>query len=233
MTDPHPLDRPIWNTLATRHANLAEGDGLARRFRPAVNMFGAARDDGTAALAALAALVPTSGALGLVEAIAPPPVPGTRIVFQAQLYQMLLAEPLPPMPPRDDLDWVDLGDDDAPDMLALATLTKPGPFFAQTHRLGRFIGIRRGGALVAMAGERMKVPGFAEVSAVCTHPDWRGHGLGIGLMRVAIERMLAEGDAVFLHAYPDNPAVALYQALGFRVRREMCFTIVERTGASA
>jgi predicted GNAT family acetyltransferase len=227
MTIPHPLDRPIWNTLATRHEGLAEGDDRARRFRPSVNLFAAARDDGADAQAALAALLPPDGQLGLVEAERPQPLAGTRVTFEATLYQMLLEGPLASADAAHaDLDWADLSDADAPAMLELATLTRPGPFFTETHRLGRFIGIKRGGKLVAMAGERMKLPGFAEVSAVCTHPDWRGHGFGIGLMRIAIERMLADGDAVFLHAYPDNPAVPLYEALGFKVRREMYFTIV-------
>ena len=226
MTDPHPLDRPIWHTLTTRHAALGEGGPLARRFRPTVNLFGAAADDSAEAQAALLALVPDAGSLGLVEAATPPALPGTRITFQAVLFQMLLDTPLPPDPRT--ADWVDLGEADAGDMLALATLTKPGPFFVETHRLGRFVGIRRDGRLVAMAGERMKVPGFSEVSAVCTHPDWRGHGFGSVVMRVVIDRILAAGEGVFLHAYPDNPAVAMYRAMGFRVRREMTYTIVER-----
>jgi predicted GNAT family acetyltransferase len=93
--------------------------------------------------------------------------------------------------------------------------------------MGHFIGVHHGGRLIAMAGQRMRVPGFTEVSAVCTHPDFRGRGLAGKLMRVLIDRIVAEGDAAFLHVYPDNSgAIALYEALGFRLRAEMTFTVL-------
>ena len=89
-------------------------------------------------------------------------------------------------------------------MLALATLTRPGPFFARTHQLGAFIGVKQDGRLVAMAGERMQPTGFTEVSGVCTHPDPRGRGYAGGLMRQVAARILARGETPFLHAYADN-----------------------------
>lgn len=224
---PHPLDRPIWNSLNGRQADFGMGGPLARRYKPEVSLFAAVGDDGEEAQAALLALIPMGGEVGRLDPEMPPPIAGTRIKFQAVLNQMLLRDLSPARRPP--VDWVDLDESDAPAMLALATLTRPGPFLTQTHRLGRFVGIRRDGRLVAMAGERMKpAPGFTEVSAVCTHPDWRGHGFGEGLMRVVIERILARGEATFLHCYPDNPAVALYRALGFEVRRDLVYLMVER-----
>jgi hypothetical protein len=131
--------------------------------------------------------------------------------------------------PGDPIDHLELGDADAPEMLALARLTDPGPFFERTHRLGGFVGLRHEGRLIAMAGERMKVPGFTEVSAVCTHPDHRGRGLAGALMRVVAQRILARGDTPFLHSYAANTgAVRLYETLGFRFRAEMRFTIIRR-----
>jgi predicted GNAT family acetyltransferase len=122
-----------------------------------------------------------------------------------------------------------LGEEDAADMLALASLTEPGPFFSETWRMGHFIGVRESGRLIAMAGQRMRVPGFTEVSAVCTHPDHRGKGLAGKLMRVIVDRIVCEGDAAFLHVYPDNSgAIGLYDALGFRFRAQLTFTTVSR-----
>ncbi|MEI9852841.1 MAG: GNAT family N-acetyltransferase [Sphingomonas sp.] len=122
-----------------------------------------------------------------------------------------------------------LGDADAPEMLALATLTEPGPFHAHTHSLGDFVGIRVGGRLAAMAGERMKLPGFTEVSAVCTHPDFRGRGYAGALMRVVIGGILARGETPILHSYATNRhAIALYESLGFRTRAELVFTVLAR-----
>ena len=151
--------------------------------------------------------------------------PGLSLVKQAMLVQMIAENPAP----AETLGFLDLGDADAPEMLALATLTEPGPFVEATHRLGAFIGIRMDGHLVAMSGERMRAPGLTEVSAVCTHPDWRGRGLAGKLMRVVMDRIVARGETPFLHSYASNAgAIALYEKLGFRVRREVIATFLER-----
>lgn len=118
-------------------------------------------------------------------------------------------------------------DRDATEMRALALLTEPGPFGPATHGLGPFFGIRRAGRIVAMAGERMRIPGFAEISAVCTHPEFRGQGLSIGPTAAVAQGIAARGEIPFLHCYPSNaPALALYRRLGFVVRREMVVTIL-------
>jgi len=112
-------------------------------------------------------------------------------------------------------------------MLALATLTKPGPFRRGTLRLGGFIGVRREGRLIAMAGERMKLDGFTELSGVCTHPDFRGQGLAGRLSRLVVSHILARGEQAFLHAYAEHAAtVAFYESLGFRVRARMTYTVL-------
>lgn len=215
----HPLDRPIWHTLNGAHADLSMGGPDARRFRPEIHILGAAADDGAEAQTALAALVPEQGELGLVEPVAPGPLANATQTFNAIIEQMVLHRWTPPQPRK--ARWRPLGDADAADMLELATLTRPGPYVLGTHRLGEFVGIRQSGKLVAMAGERMKPPGYTEVSAVCTHPDARGQGFGAQLMAVVIERALARDDSVFLHAFPGNSAIAIYKALGFRKRRDM------------
>jgi predicted GNAT family acetyltransferase len=129
-----------------------------------------------------------------------------------------------------DFEVIALTDADAPEMLALATLTKPGPFYSCTHQMGRFIGVKQDGRLVAMAGERMQPTGFTEVSGVCTHPDARGRGLGGALTRIVAGAILARGETPFLHVYATNTgAIGLYETLGFTLRREMTMTVL--TGA--
>jgi predicted GNAT family acetyltransferase len=221
----HLLDRPVWNALTTRQQGLAVGDpARALRFHPEYNLFAAAAKPSEAALQGLADLVGDE-VVGMVEADEWPLPPGTSGERRPTIHQMVAER----IPPGDPIDHLELGDADAPEMLALARMTDPGPFFARTHRLGGFIGIRHAGRLIAMAGERMKVPGFTEVSAVCTHPDHRGRGLAGALMRVVAERILARGDTAFLHTYAANAgAVRLYETLGFRFRAEMRFTIVRR-----
>jgi len=114
-------------------------------------------------------------------------------------------------------------------MMALVKLTEPGPFAARTVELGTYIGIRSGGQLIAMAGERMRFPGFTEVSAVCTHPDHRGRGHGSALVRTLLRAIRHRGETPFLHIFSDNVrARALYQALGFSLSRALFVTVLKR-----
>jgi predicted GNAT family acetyltransferase len=116
---------------------------------------------------------------------------------------------------------------DAPAMLALATLTRPGPFRSRTRELGPFIGIKHDGELVAMAGRRLRVHGFTELSGVCTHPDHRGKGYAAALSRAVVGEIHASGEAAFLHAFADHEAtIAFYRSLGFEVRAPMVYTIL-------
>lgn len=209
----------------TRQRRFALGDERAVRFDPAIGLFAAAAEASSEAFAALGALVPQTGMVGLVE-IGPPPVPPElTIVSQARCVQMVAESPVPPW----DVVFEALGDRDAANMLELATLTEPGPFFARTHELGDFIGIRDGGQLIAMAGERMKLPGFTEVSGVCTRPGFRGRGYAAGLLATVANRIAARGETPFLHAYADRAAtIALYERLGFRVRTTVTYALIER-----
>jgi predicted GNAT family acetyltransferase len=220
----HPLDRPIWSALTSRQAHLAQGDERALRFAPDYGMFAAAADGSEESLAALAALADCEGGVAVVEADPGPDPPGATVATKARVDQMVLRE----LPPGEvSFAYEALTDDDAPQMLALATLTRPGPFFARTHQLGPFIGVKRDGRLVAMAGERMKPDGFTEVSGVCTHPDHRGHGYAGGLSRIVTARILARGETPFLHVYASNTgAIGLYESLGFELRRQLTMTVL-------
>lgn len=220
----HPLDRPAWTALRTRQRALARGEGAALRYDGEHAIFAATEDHAPNSLAALGSLIAATGPAIVLQKDPLPPVPGTWVAKHRMGVQMV-AETLTGL---GKLDFLELGDADAAEMLALATLTEPGPFFARTHRLGDFIGIRDQGRLVAMAGERMKPEGFTEVSGVCTHPDFRGRGYAGALMRVVAARIAERGEIPFLHAYADNRgAIALYESLGFRVRCEVSVTVLE------
>jgi len=221
----HALDKPIWSALETRQAHYAEGGELARRFRADVSPFVAGRDGSRAAAQAMAGLIPEGDDASLLE-VAPPEAPAgvseTRKLCLQMVWETLT-------PAETAFDIVQLGESDAAEMLALALLTKPGPFRARTHTMGRFVGVREGGRLIAMAGERMHMAGYREISAVCTHPDFRGRGLGAALMQVVGARMMQEGDQPFLHSNADNAgAVALYRKLGFAVRAEVIHAVWKR-----
>lgn len=221
----HILDRPIWATLNGRQAEHAVRHGPAIRMSPDFGLFAAMADDGPESLAALGDLVRQMGPVGLVEPVAPPPVPGTEVVSAAVCLQMVAETVAPGWDVS--FDMLALGDADAAEMLALATLTKPGPFFSRTHQLGAFIGVRAEGQLIAMAGERMRPDGYTEASGVCVHPDHRGKGYAARLLREVTARILARGEKAFLHSYADNvTAIGLYESLGYRGRRELAFTVL-------
>ena len=217
----HPLDRPVWSALTSaRQASLAVGAGGALRLAPGYGVFAASVDQSPECGAAIAALDQPEGVLATVEAERIPVPPGMTVLKEAVLAQMILVD-LAPARARD-IAVEPLTEADAPAMLALATLTEPGPFFERTHRLGDFFGVKQDGRLLAMAGERLKPDGFTEVSGVCAHPDARGRGYAGALMRAVIERILARGETAFLHSYADNAgAIALYHSLGFAIRAPM------------
>ena len=221
----HPLDRPIWAALTSKQAYLSSGGPLAMRFPGDISPFAATPDDDPESLAQLAALIP-SGAVYVTVAKTAALPPETTVEKAAPLIQMHAVD-LVAAEQSDEV--IALGENDAPEMLELATLTRPGPFLANTHRLGRFIGIRKDGRLAAMAGERLHVDGYREVSAVCTHPDFRGRGYAGLLSRIVANRIKSEGETPFLHAYAENAAaIRLYESLGFRIERELVVQMLKR-----
>ena len=221
------LDRPIWSALSTRHAALSLGGPLARRYAKDVNLFASAADDSAPALAALADLVQPGERIFALQ-VPDIVVPGGLVPFKAAKgVQMIATRRIQAAGSEEDL--LELTDADAPQMLALAQLTEPGPFLARTHVMGRFLGIRVDGRLAAMAGERFRFPGHTEVSGVCTHPDFRHRGFARRLSAAVAARIESRGDRPFLHAWKSNhPAISLYESLGFEIRAEVDVKVLER-----
>jgi predicted GNAT family acetyltransferase len=223
-----PLDRPVWMSLTTHHASLSEGSALACRFARDVNLFASSRDDIPATVAALVDLVKPEESIFLLQVPKIIVPPGLVEVKAAKGVQMLDTRSVAFDAMRGDIQV--LTDKDAPEMLALAMLTEPGPFLARTHTMGTFLGIRIGARLAAMAGERMRFPGYTEVSGVCTHPEFRGRGLARRLSAAVIAGIRARGDQAFLHAWQTNTsAISLYEGLGFTVRSEVNVAVLTRS----
>ena len=223
---PHVLDHAAWSALTGAHAHLAEGVGGARRYRSDVAPFAGldpVRDAAAwADLASVAAGRPVILFEGAPLGDALPA--GWRVLEELAGVQLVAGPDLVGAP---DDEVVVLGEDDVPDMLDLAGRTSPGPFLPGTRLLGTYLGIRREGRLVAMAGERVRPPGYTEISAVCTEPDSRGQGLAGRLVLAVVHGIRARGDVPFLHATATNPARRLYTRLGFVHRTDVTFTVLQ------
>lgn len=231
--DPGLLDDPVWHALTGPHRRFAatagddNGAARAHRYRVDVAPFAALQDVTDAqAWHHLAELCGPEGRAAL-EAPAVITAPqGWTVATVFPIAQMIA--------PTDGLiadgaaeAVVPLGKRDAGEMLALAELTHPGPFAASTVELGGYLGVRREGQLVAMAGRRLHLPGWIEISAVCTHPDHRGQGLSRLLIAGVETAIRRQGHRAFLHVLHENTrAIDIYRGLGFTTRADMTMTVV-------
>ncbi|MGA8866001.1 MAG: GNAT family N-acetyltransferase [Candidatus Sulfotelmatobacter sp.] len=215
----HALDNVIWQALTTRQAPLGENFGVARRFSPEISPLAAFSEPTAEGYDSLAQLSQPGDVAGLFLDEPYAPMPGWNTVREATLLQMVHQNGAHSTDLSVGDDLIQMGAADVPEMMDLTALTKPGPFNPRTYELGTYLGIRRDGKLVAMAGERLKVPGYTEVSAVCSHPEHTGHGYARILMTEVMRRIRSRGETPFLHVRRDNArAIALYQRLGFRER---------------
>ena len=231
----HPLDNVIWQALTTRQSQFAESFDQARRFLPEVTALTAFLEPSPQGYASVAGLVGEGGTALLSLPSPYKPQPGWDLVVAFPGMQMVCADTAAGARLDSSLavsgaSVVELGPQDSREMVELATLTKPGPFGTRTHELGKYLGIRSEAKLVSMAGERLKVPGYTEVSAVCTHPEHTGKGYARVLMLEVMRGIWDRGETPFLHVRRSNTrAVALYEQLGFRTRMVVHFTVIRRS----
>lgn len=221
---PHPLDNPALSSLTGPHARFAERCGNVLRYPVDVCPFVALPDRPGDADWADAARLAGPGGLLLPAGVWVPPPAGWEVTVIGEGIQMTGDD----LQVAADPEAVVLGPSDVPEMLDLTERAKPGPFLRRTLELGTYLGIRRHGRLVAMAGERLHSPGWTEISAVCTDDGWRGHGLATRLIRAVGAGIRARGEIPYLHALAANTnAVALYERLGFRHRRAAQFAMLQ------
>lgn len=221
------LDDIFWASLSGEQRALTVGDEAARRYAPGFSPIIAFADS---AQPDFAALVPhcAPGERFYCDAWSGLAPAGWQVLLDSHMVRMVwsgardadagpIAEARALLPA------------DAPQALALALLTNPGPFGLRTIELGDYIGLFEGGQLVAMAGERMHAGRFREVSGICTHPDWQGRGIASRLTAQVIRAQLARGQRPFLHVMSANTvARALYRRMGFDEYRETVVRVVAR-----
>jgi ribosomal protein S18 acetylase RimI-like enzyme len=228
------LDNPIWSALTTEHAHLAMGRTDARRYPDEIGPLSGMPEQSDAGYAAMASLAGPGGVVALFFREKPRPPAEWTLVRGGELVQMVAERPkLVEIAAPAGVELRKLTSADAPAMVELATLTEPGPFRLRTMELGTFFGILADGRLLAMAGKRMHVPGWVEVSGVCTHPEARGRGYARLLMSCVMEEIIADAKTPFLHAFANNVgAIRVYEDLGFVVRQRFELAVVKNAAGS-
>jgi predicted GNAT family acetyltransferase len=223
----HPLDRAIWNALTTTQSRFAVRDERAVRYPAAIAPFAALADSGAESFASLRLLIEAHGPAAFMEKADVVAPPAFAVVRRAPLLQMIWQ--YTDTVQQNELQYARLTERDMPEMLALTHATQPGPFGPRTPELGSYFGVRKDGRLVAMAGERMRLDGFTEISAVCVDPAFRGQGYARGLMLLLISVISTRGETPFLHAFTANEkAIDLYRTLGFVDRQVFRLTVLDR-----
>ncbi|MGC0412712.1 ribosomal protein S18 acetylase RimI-like enzyme [Streptomyces sp. SAI-195] len=220
------LDDPVGQSLGGRHAHLARRLGGSATYLPGVATFSSVSPGpGAKDWADLAELLGPGAFADMFSCPALPPS-DWEPVFSLEGRQLIWPGDGLPEPPGSGADArvVELDADSVPEMLDLVARTEPGPFWPRTRELGTYLGLRVDGTLVAMAGERLRPPGWTEISAVCTAPEARGQGHAARLVGALAARILARGERPFLHVAETNAgAIALYERLGFKTRRQVIF----------
>ena len=223
----HVLDNPVWHALSGPQSTVAEGNDRARRYDPTVSVFAAVPDAPTAqSWEALRQLIGPGGAAVLVRDVVPVPS-GWTDRFRAPGTQMVCDRPVDGAPEDAPFEVERLDAAAVPEMMDLVERAQPGPMLQRTVELGSYFGMREDGALVALAGTRMHLPGYTEISAVCTDERVRGRGLAKILVGRLVDEILERDEVACLHVVSTNtPAIALYESLGFTTRREMDFALL-------
>ncbi|OOQ61437.1 GNAT family N-acetyltransferase [Mucilaginibacter pedocola] len=222
----HVLDNPGWNALISGNSDLATGDNRIKYFQPEVSPFMGFCNNAEADFDELYQLAPQGRVFGYISDVATA-IPAPWTVLASIACPQMIHNGKPGDILTDNVRL--LTDADIPQMLALTKLTAPGPFAERTIEFGHYYGIFDGDKLVAMAGQRLHIFNYAEISAVCTHPDYLGRGYAKQLLQFHVNRIIAAEEVPILHVRHDNArAIAVYESLGFATRKLIYFHIIKK-----
>jgi GNAT superfamily N-acetyltransferase len=225
--DTSVLDNPIWHALSTAHARFAEGNGLAKRYQTGIGPLTGMKDQSPQAYSSLIQLLALNDIAVLFLTEPPSPPDGLRLLQCIPMYQMICLTP--PATPRTDFTIENLTAADVPEMRKLAEATEPGPFRQRTIELGGYRGIRIDGRLASMTGQRLGLNDFTEVSAVCTWPEFRGHGYANALVSDVANGVFQQNKTPILGVREDNVnAIRVYEKVGFKIRRSLQVAVLKR-----
>lgn len=221
----HVLDNPLFNALLTGNKHFAAGTDKVKYFPKEVSPFAGTDDLSAASLTQLYDMLPAGRVVAIITARQPDIPALWEVVHQSMVHQMM--GDAVEMPINENPEITTLTDADVPQMLALTQLTNPGPFEERTIEFGKYAGIFDNGTLVAMAGQRLHIDDYLEVSAVCTHPGHLGKGYARTLLLHQVKLIKQAGKKPILHVRTDNTrAIEVYKSLGFIIRQQLNVNIL-------
>jgi ribosomal protein S18 acetylase RimI-like enzyme len=220
------LDNPMWSALNGPHRGLAKQLGALTWYPPSIAPFVAVP------AAEVRPDLDSARALGLADqsyfvGVIPRSLPdGWRVASRSNILQLFPTADI--IEVGEDVGTV-LGERDRAAMRVLTQIAFPDFFRERTAELGLYLGIYAGAELVAMAGERLALPGLQEISGVCTHLEHTGKGHARRLTRALLSRHRRRGIRSFLHVSEGNAAARrLYDSMGFVVRASLSMCKIER-----
>jgi GNAT superfamily N-acetyltransferase len=228
----HLLDNMIWNALSTGNRDIAMLNGNVGCYLPQVAPFAGVKEWNNENWEQLYHFIPPGRKIAVsCPENTKPEESKWKLLHQMPVSQMVYEKSIDSFVTESSLLIEPLTNEHVPQMLELTALTKPGPFFEKTILFGNYFGIFTDGRLAAMTGQRMNPVPYLEVSAVCTHPDFRGRGYAKTLMLHVMKIILDNSFIPFLHVLTNNiHAIHLYQTIGFRTRKNFSIDVIERLG---
>lgn len=222
----HPLDNPIWHALNSLDKKMNQGNTATAYYFPEISPFVGLQKWDQSAQKELFTVLPAGRTVSTMVNPAFELADCFELVFSLMLHQLVCSSSKPYKQVQ--IPFKPLYRTMVPAMLDLTALTKPGPFVERTIDFGNYIGVFDADQLIAMAGERLHLPDFTEVSAVCTHPDYTGRGYAAGLVNHLTNQIIGQGKSAFLHVRQDNErAIELYKGLGYEIRTDMYFAVIK------
>jgi ribosomal protein S18 acetylase RimI-like enzyme len=220
------LDNPVWNALITTHQKFAIGTHAAKRYPADVLPFVSFDPSAANPIGTLKNAVGDAEIVCVVGDLPQLPASWT-VLHELECNQMVCPE-LREVKVDGAIQPAKLGEEEETEMFELINSIQPGFYKHRTASLGNYYGIRVNGKLVSMAGERLKITGLTEVSAVCTHPDYIGKGFAAQLVSTVCKHTIGLGNTPFLHVLSSNlRAIQLYERLGFVNRRGITFWLLK------
>ena len=219
------LDNPAWYSLKETHQSLSISSDEIKFYLPEICPFGGMTSPEANLSLFIHNHIPLSNSFFV---IGNKPQKTSGLSFEKELVclQMVCSETIK-METTEDI--LELNEKHKGQLVQLVNMVQPGYFKEGTVKMGDYFGIFKNDTLVAVTGERMKMNGFTEISAVVTHPAFTGKGFAKQLIAHTVNKNFEQTIVPYLHVAETNSgAIQLYEKLGFVARRKISFWMMRR-----